>query len=80
MATKLTVDGMGTEDLATYQFSVSGDLALLTEADNDTVSGSTATGQTREGLDEYRFTGNLTAFTLDGPARIYLDEMKVESN
>ncbi|WP_435078889.1 hypothetical protein [Halococcus sp. AFM35] len=69
----------GTSGRFSYQFTVSGDIEKsiakgATIDDNDTVSGSTATGQGGDGgVDSYRFSGELIAFGLDGEANVTVD-------
>jgi hypothetical protein len=74
----ITVDGTGTDEWSTYRISVSGELRkspkLGSLQPDDTVSGSTATGQVYGGKDSYRFSGDLTDVEISGPAEIeYVD-------
>jgi lipopolysaccharide export system protein LptA len=69
----------GSSGRFSYQFTVSGDIEKSTARgasidDNDTISGSTATGQGGDGgVDSYGFSGELVAFSLDGEASVTLD-------
>ncbi|WP_338727594.1 hypothetical protein [Haladaptatus sp. DJG-WS-42] len=61
----------GVESPGEYAFSVSGDLQKsdangATIDDNDSLSGSTASGQVEGGIDSYTFTGEITDFSLSG--------------
>lgn len=74
----IIVDGTGADEWSTYQISVSGELRkspkLGSLQPNDTVSGSTASGQVYGGKDAYRFSGDLTEVSVSGPAEInYID-------
>ncbi|KTG26895.1 hypothetical protein AUR66_15540 [Haloferax profundi] len=75
---KLTIDGMGTDELAYYRFSVSGSVKQIDDPGEDNVSNQKVRGATRRGIDEFEFTGQITSFTLDGPARVYLDDTVVD--
>ncbi|KAB1191267.1 MULTISPECIES: hypothetical protein [Haloferax] len=75
---KLTIDGMGTDDLAHYRFSVSGSVKQVDDPGEDTVVKNKVRGATRRGIDEFEFTGQITSFALKGPARVYLDDTKVD--
>jgi len=77
----LSVVGSGSK--ATYAFAVSGGLKKSTDRnasinDGDTVSGSTAKGAVAGGTDSYRFSGDVSAFTMDGDATVYLNGTQVD--
>ncbi|WP_273837687.1 hypothetical protein [Halococcus sp. PRR34] len=63
-----------------YQLTVSGDLGKSTARGatidpNDTISGSTATGQGGDGgVDSYGFSGEITQMDVDGDVTVYLDD------
>jgi lipopolysaccharide export system protein LptA len=63
-----------------YTFSVSGDLEKRRTADpNDSVSGSTASGQGGGGgTDSYNFSGEIVAFDLDGDATVSLNGQRID--
>ncbi|MDG5776840.1 glycosyl hydrolase family 28-related protein [Haloarculaceae archaeon H-GB2-1] len=68
---------------ASYEFSVSGDLQYstiggATAQDADVIDGSTATGTVWSGSDAYAFTGDITAFDVEGPATVYIDGSQVD--
>jgi len=71
----LSVGGRGA--VASYEVTVSGDIEpdplghTHTPAAN--VSGPTAEGSLRDETDQYRFTGDVTAFALQGPADVRVD-------
>jgi len=70
---ELVIEGNGK---ATYEFSVSGDLEPYADggvlSGPDSISGSSASGVVYSGgSDGYRFTGEVTSFTLDGDATVY---------
>ncbi|WP_416841654.1 hypothetical protein [Haloferax sp. DFSO52] len=75
---KLTIDGMGTDDLAHYRFAVSGSVKQIDDPGEDTVTNNKVRGATRRGIDEFEFTGQITDFAIKGPARVYLDDTKVD--
>jgi len=75
----LTISGDGDANTgATFTFTVSGDLEHLTPEDPQVqsshgVDGSTATEDVWSETEEYRFTGNVTDFQIDGPATVSLE-------
>lgn len=75
---------VGDQGYAPYEFTVSGDLEHSDHADgatiddNDTIEGSTATGQVNGGIDCYRFSGDVLKFTLEEPATVRLDGQEVD--
>jgi len=77
----VTVDGGN--DLSKYEFTVSGDLQKSTANgasvnDYDTVDGSTATGRVYGGKDSFEFSGEITDFSLSGPATVLVDGTEVD--
>jgi len=67
---------------ALFEFEVSGDLESLTPTegtrqDGHGVDGSYVLEDAWAGYEEYRFTGNIVSFQLDGPATVYLDGSEV---
>ncbi|KAB1185159.1 MULTISPECIES: hypothetical protein [Haloferax] len=75
---KLTIDGMGTDELAHYRFSVSGTVKQIDDPGEDNVNNQKVRGATRRGIDEFEFTGQITSFAIKGPARVYLDDTVVD--
>ena len=66
-----------------YEFTVDGDLEKsednhATIDDEDEIDGSTATGFVHGGRDSYRFSGEITDFSVDGPVAVVLDGDEVE--
>ncbi|WP_135822878.1 hypothetical protein [Halostella litorea] len=79
LANTVTVESTGSER-ATYEFSVSEALeaglqANVTNAEYaDAVEGTTGTGSVAQyGSDNYRFDGEVTDFTVDGPADVFVN-------
>jgi hypothetical protein len=73
----------GDRGQASYEFTVGQDLAKSTEDgatvdDNDTISGTTASGQVYGGKDSYRFAGGLEDFSLSDPATVILNGKEVD--
>jgi len=73
------------EDRANYEFAVTevvepGDSANLSGAEYpDAVEGTAASGSVAVyGSDDYRFAGEITAFTVDGPADVFVDGEQVD--
>ena len=72
-----------TTDQVSYELTVGGALEKSTAMgasinDNDTVDGSTATGQVAGGVDSYAYEGEITAFSLDGDADVFVDGEQVD--
>ena len=66
-----------------YEFTVGGDLERSTDMDAtiddwNVVEGSTASGHVWGWRDSYRFTGELEAFEMDGPATVYIDGEEID--
>lgn len=79
----LTVDGTGQTDPTTYQFDVTGSVEKSTDADasidfDDVVSGQHVEGTVYSWIDSYRFSGDISSFSLDGPASVILDGQVVD--
>ena len=82
----LAIESTGSER-AFYTFATSGQVELgeranPVEATNpDSVSGSSASGSVAQnGVDDYRFSGNLTDISVDGPANVYVNGEQIETN
>ncbi|WP_135828735.1 right-handed parallel beta-helix repeat-containing protein [Halorussus halobius] len=76
---KLVVDGSNHPRVAcSYTFEVSGQArksaALGSVNDYDTVSDGEISGRIIGGTDGYRFSGEITGFDLDGPARVRVED------
>jgi hypothetical protein len=74
----LTISGEGS-----YEFSVSGELEKTTANgatidDNDTVSGSSASGQVDDDADSYAFSGRITSFTYESGLDATLDGESID--
>lgn len=69
-------DGGG---LATYEFTASDGVQKNDDAYEDTVEGSTASGSVgpKRGIDSFDYSGEITAFSLDGPATVYQNGQEV---
>ncbi len=75
----------GDQGYADYRVAVSGDLAKTDEGnatvdDHDTVDGATASGHVWGGIDRYRFSGEITDFSLSDPATVSLDDEEVDAD
>ena len=73
------------DERAVYEITVSGEIAPgeeanLTDATHpDSIGGRTAAGAVTEGgADSYRFAGEITAVSLDGPAEIFVDGEQID--
>lgn len=77
-ADTITIDSDG-GGLATYEFTVSESVRKNEDAYEDTVEGSTASGSVgpKRGVDSFDYTGEITAFSLDGPATVYRNGQEV---
>ena len=74
----LLIDGGDSPNRAsTYEFSVSGSVRKSAELGSineyDEVTDGTITGRVIGGTDGYRFSGEITAFSLDGPATVRVE-------
>lgn len=72
-----------TSDQVGYELTVGGALEKSTAMgasinDNDTIDGSTATGQVAGGVDSFAYEGEITAFSLDGDADVFVDGEQVD--
>ena len=72
----ITVDGLGEE--TTYQFAVSDDVYKAPDLGpvdaDDTISDGMVIGSVAEGVDGYRFTGDLTMLRVQGTADVQFDD------
>lgn len=76
---KLVIDGSNAPRRAsTYTFKVSGTARKSSELGSinsyDTVSNGEISGRVVDGKDGYRFSGEVTGFTLDGPANVRVED------
>jgi hypothetical protein len=77
----ITFDGR--DGQGSYELTVSGDIAKSTDNDasinpNDTIDGSTATGQVNGGRDSYVFDGKIESISADPAIRILLNGSEYE--
>ncbi|WP_248517013.1 hypothetical protein [Salinarchaeum laminariae] len=77
----ITITGGSGSNVVTYAFEVSDTVELGADAnDEDTVSGSTATGKLAGGSDSFRFTETVTDFAADGDVTVSIDGQAVDPN
>ena len=72
---------VGTGATANYGLTVSGELAANSDgglSTDDVIDGNTATGSVTDEADRFLFSGNITAFELQGSAAVYLDGQQVD--
>ena len=79
----LLVDGVGTSGGTRYEFSVSGAAEKSNEEgatidDADTIESGTVTGSVAGWRDAFRFSGDLEELTVDGSARVYVNDERVD--
>ncbi|MFD1514280.1 hypothetical protein [Halomarina rubra] len=82
-ARTMSIDGTDWKRTAHYELTVSGSLEQTTANNatidsNDDVSGSTADGTVAGGTDSFEFTGEVTTFSLKGPAVVTIDGDQVD--
>ncbi|WP_135854244.1 hypothetical protein [Halorussus salinus] len=75
---ELTVESEG-GGVAVYEFAVTGSLSKTESSRSDTVDGARAYGWVgpKRGVDTFRYSGEITALELNGPARITRDGSQV---
>ncbi|WP_152422939.1 hypothetical protein [Halorubrum kocurii] len=76
---RLTIIGSGST--STYDFTVDGELRKDPNGSLDgelEMSGSSAEGSVVNGVDSFRFEGDITHFQFEGEAGVYLDDQQVE--
>ena len=76
---RLTIVGTGTS--SSYDFTVDGELTADPNGSRDgdfEVSGSSVEGTVAEGVDSFRFDGQINYFQFDGEAGVYLNGQQVE--
>ncbi|MFB6169688.1 MAG: metallophosphoesterase [Haloarculaceae archaeon] len=80
----LVVDGRGTGDVTTYAFTVTGDVERVADASTadgsspwdriaDVAADGEAVGVVGEGVDVYRFSGDIVVKTVDGDAGVSVE-------
>ncbi|SDK94888.1 hypothetical protein [Natronorubrum texcoconense] len=79
----LLVDGVGTSGGTRYEFSVSGEVEKSNERsatidDEDVIDSGTVTGTVAGWRDAFRFSGDLENLTVDGPARVFVNDDRVD--
>ncbi|WP_158056471.1 right-handed parallel beta-helix repeat-containing protein [Halorussus halophilus] len=74
----LVIDGSTPNSPSSYEFSVSGEAnksaAHGSVNANDSAKDGSIAGQVYAGTDAYRFSGEITAFSLDGPANVRVED------
>ncbi|WP_224447659.1 glycoside hydrolase family 16 protein [Haloprofundus salilacus] len=74
----LAIDGSSYSGSASYSLTVSGAIESANGLDEeDSISGTTATGGVAGGRDEYAFEGELTSLSLDGQADVFVNGQRV---
>ncbi|WP_436346746.1 hypothetical protein [Natronorubrum sp. FCH18a] len=79
----LLVDGVGTSGGTRYEFSVSGEVEKSNEQGatvdaGDSIDTGTVTGSVAGWRDAFRFGGELEELTVDGPARVSVNDERVD--
>ncbi|UHQ95326.1 right-handed parallel beta-helix repeat-containing protein [Haloterrigena alkaliphila] len=79
----LLVDGIGTSGGTRYEFTVSGAAEKSTYQgasvdDEDTIASGSVTGSVAGWRDAFNFNGELEELTVDGDARVYVDDEQVD--
>ncbi|RZV10811.1 hypothetical protein BDK88_2002 [Natrinema hispanicum] len=79
----LLVDGVGTNGTSRYEFTVSGSAERSTYKgasidEEDTIDSGQVTGALAGWRDAFRFSGELEELTVDGAARIYVNDQRVD--
>lgn len=75
-------DGIGTSGGSNYEFTVSGEVEPSTykgaTISDDEIDGGHVTGSVAGWRDAFRFSGDLDSLTVDGQARVYLNDELVD--
>jgi len=79
----LLVDGVGTSGTTRYEFTVSGSAERSTYKgasidEEDTIDSGQITGTLAGWRDAFRFSGDLEELTVDGAARVYVNDKRVD--
>ncbi|MFC7045716.1 hypothetical protein ACFQH6_10130 [Halobacteriaceae archaeon GCM10025711] len=79
----LSVEGGSPDQVATYAFTVGGEVKKSTDRgasinDEDTIDGSSVEGAVAGGTDSFRFSGDLTDLSTDGSPTVYLNGEQVD--
>ncbi|MFC7045390.1 hypothetical protein ACFQH6_08190 [Halobacteriaceae archaeon GCM10025711] len=79
----LSVEGGSPDQVATYAFTVGGDVEKSTDRgasinDEDTIDGSTVEGAVAGGTDSFRFSGDLQDLSTDGSPTVYLNGEQID--
>lgn len=80
----ILVDGIGASGESSYEIAVSGALersrylGSTINGDDGGVDGSSASGSVTNWRDAFRFSGDLEAITVDGPARVYVNGERLD--
>ncbi|MFD1686145.1 hypothetical protein [Halobellus litoreus] len=74
---------VGTGTTSTYEFAVDGEVAAAPGCEGecaDAISGTEVAGELSSGTASFRFDGDVTEFSLDGEAGVYLDDRQVDAD
>ncbi|WP_313690386.1 hypothetical protein [Halobellus marinus] len=74
---------VGTGTTSTYDFAVDGEIVAAPDCGSecvDAISGTEVAGELSSGTASFRFDGEVTEFSLDGEAGVYLDDRQVDAN
>ncbi|NUB93739.1 hypothetical protein HT576_22435 [Haloterrigena sp. SYSU A121-1] len=78
----LLVDGVGLSSESHYEFTVSGAVEPSTDdgasIDDDVIDGGSVTGSVAGWRDAFRFSGDLESLTVDGRARVFVGDERVD--
>ena len=80
---ELRVSNREYDEPATYEFSISEDLAAtdsVNTTDGDEINGRSADGRVNGGADTYRFAGEIDSFAYDGSLDLYVDGEQADPN
>lgn len=77
---RLVVDGTTNNGSATYSFTVSeaveGSAELGSLEDHDEIDGTSVSGELYNGVDGFRFAGQIESFDVDGPAVVTIEQSR----
>lgn len=79
----ILIDGVGTTGSTRYEFGVSGDVEKSTLKggsidEEDIIDSGQVTGSVAGWRDAFRFSGELENLTVDGPARVFVNDEQVD--
>ncbi|MFC7177451.1 hypothetical protein [Halosegnis marinus] len=71
----IVFDGAGSAETTAYEFEVTGSVSAGDSVEaGDAIEGTTVSGAVTEGVDAYRFSGDVASFSLDGPATVAIED------